>query len=112
MESLPPETEESLESLLRRTEAELRGHFPMMVDSATRLDAVTTDSTRLHYHYTLLNAAVTELEVEATRAALTPMVQQQAREMAFLKQLIDRGATLSFHYKDKNGQEITVIEVK
>lgn len=110
----PPqvETEESLESLLQRTETELKGQYPMMVDSATRLESVTSSPGRLHYHYTLLNAALEDLDVDATRAALTPMVQQQAAGMSFLKLLMDKGATISFHYNDKDGREITVIDVK
>jgi hypothetical protein len=111
-ESAPQtETEESLESLLQRTETELKGQYPMMVDSATRLDAVTADPDRLHYHYTLLNASVQDLDVDATRAALTPMVQQQASSMSFLKLLMDKGATIAFHYNDQEGKEIVVIEV-
>jgi hypothetical protein len=106
-----PETVESLEDLLQRTESELKAHYPMMVDSATRLDAVKADTARLHYHYTLLNAAVEDLDAEATRSALTPMVQQQANSMSFLKSLMERGATISFHYADKDGKEITVIDV-
>lgn len=111
-DQLQPEAEESLESLLRRTESELKGHYPMMVDSATRLDAVTTDMDRLHYHYTLLNASAEDVDVEATRSALTPVVEQQARSMTFLKLLMDKGATVSFHYNDKDGKEITVIDVQ
>lgn len=104
-------TEESLESLLQRTESELRGHFPMMVDSATRLESVTAGDGRLHYHYTLLNAAAEDLDVEATRSALTPVVESQAQSMTFLKLLMEKGATISFHYADKDGKEITVIDV-
>ncbi len=104
-------SEESLESLLGRTEAELKGHFPMMVDSVTRLDTVTADADRLHYRYTLLNASVEDLDVEATRGALMPVVEQQARTMSFLKLLMEKGATISFHYQDKDGREITVIDV-
>ena len=104
-------TEESLESLLRRTESELKAHYPMMVDSATRLDAVTAEEDRLHYHYTLLSAAVEVLDQEATQAALTPMVREQANALSFLKALMEKGATISFHYRDKTGREITVIDV-
>lgn len=107
-----PPLEESLKSLLQRTERELSGHYPMMVDSVTRMDAVTTESDRLHYHYSLLNASVDELDVEATREALVPLVQQQANEMTFLKLLMDKGAIISFHYADKDGKEITVINVE
>jgi hypothetical protein len=107
-----PAQEESLESLLRRTESELSGRYPMMVDSATRMDSVKSETDRLHLHYSLLNAAVADLDVDATREALTPMVQQQANGMTFLKQLMDKGATISFHYADKDGKEITVIDVK
>lgn len=108
---LPPGSEESLDSLLKRTETELKGHYPMMIDSATRLDAVTADTERLHYHYSLLNALAEDLDVEATKAALTPVVQQQTQSMSFLKLLLEKGATVSFHYHDKDGQEITVIDV-
>jgi len=104
--------EESLESLLQRTESELKAHYPMMVDSATRLDSVKAGTDRLHYHYSLLNASVDELDAEATQAALTPLVQQQANDMAFLKLLMEKGATISFHYADKEGKEITVIDVQ
>jgi hypothetical protein len=104
--------EESLESLLRRTESELKGHFPMMVDSVTRLDQVTASADRLHYHYSLLNVSADDLDAGATRAALTPMVQQQAQSMSFLKLLMEKGATISFHYADKDGMEITVIDVQ
>ncbi len=106
------ETEESLESLLRRTESELQAHYPMMVDSATRLDAVTADADRLHYRYTLLNASVEEVDADATKSALTPMVRQQANSMSFLKLLMEKGGTISFHYADKDGREITVIDVR
>jgi hypothetical protein len=104
--------DESLESLLQRTERELKSHYPMMVDSATRLDSVTSDTARLRYHYSLLNAAANELDVDATKAALTPVVHQQTQSMSFLKLLLDKGATISFHYNDKDGKEITVIDVK
>lgn len=106
-----PPQEESLEALLQRTESELNGHYPMMVDSATRLDSVTAEGRILRYNYSLLNASVDELDVDATRAALKPLVEQQATGMAFLKQLLDRGATIVFSYKDKDGQEITAIDV-
>jgi hypothetical protein len=32
--------------------------------------------------------------------------------MSFLKLLMDKAASLSFHYADKDGREITVIDVK
>lgn len=105
-------TEESLQSLLQRTESELTGHFPMMVDSVTRLNTVKAGTDRLHYHYTLLNASAEDLDAEATREALTPLVQQQANGMSFLKLLMEKGATISFHYADKDGREITVIDVR
>lgn len=108
----PPQTEETLEALLQRTESELSGQYPVMVDSATRMDSVTADPDRLHLHYSLLNAAVEDLDVDATREALTPMVQQQAAGMSFLKLLLDKGATISFHYADQEGKEITVIDVE
>jgi hypothetical protein len=107
-----PATEESLQQLLHRTESELSSHFPMMVDSVTRLDAVKAGDAALHYHYTLLNASVDELDVDATRAALSPLVQQQVQGMEFLKLLITKGATIAFQYADKDGKEITVIEVR
>jgi hypothetical protein len=103
--------EESLESLLQRTESELKGHYPMMIDSATRLDAVKAGPDRLHYHYSLLNAAMEDLDVEATKTALAPVVRQQAQSMSFLKLLLEKGATISFHYADKDGKEITVIDI-
>lgn len=106
-----PAGEESLESMLQRTEAELKGHYPMMVDSVTRLESVTAAPDRLHYHYTLLNAAAEDLDVEGTKSALTPVVQQQAQSMSFLKLLMEKGATISFHYADKDGKEITVIDI-
>ena len=106
------ESEESLESLLQRTEAELKGHYPLMVDSATRLDAVTVGVDRLHYHYSLLNASLEDLDLDATRSALTPVVREQAQNMSFLKLLMEKGATISFHYSDKDGKEITVIDVR
>jgi len=104
--------EESLESLLQRTESELKAHYPMMVDSVTRLDTVKAGTDRLHYHYTLLNASADDLDAEATKEALTPLVQQQAKGMSFLKLLMEKGATISFHYADKDGKEITVIDVQ
>ena len=104
-------SEESLESLLQRTESELSSHFPMMVDSVTRLDTVKAGADRLHYHYRLLNASADDLDVEATKAALAPLVRQQANGMSFLKLLMQKGATISFHYADKDGREITVIDV-
>jgi hypothetical protein len=107
-----PQTDVSLEQLLQMTEAKMQGQFPMMVDSATRLDSVSVDSSTLHYHYALLNATSEELDVEATRAALEPMVRKQAAEMSFLKLLMDKGATISFHYADKDGKEIAAIDVK
>jgi len=107
----PAESEESLEALLQRTESELKAHYPMMVDSATRLDTVKAGTDRLHYHYSLLTASAEDLDADATKAALTPVVQQQAKGMSFLKLLMEKGATISFHYADKDGKEITVIDV-
>lgn len=107
----PPPGEETLQALLERTEAELRPHYPMQVDSETRLDAVKAGENALHHHYTLLNAAIEELDVEATREALTPMVRAHAQNTPFLKLLMAKGATIAFHYHDRDGREMAVIEV-
>jgi hypothetical protein len=109
--TVAPPGEETLQALLWRTEAELRPHYPMQLDSETRLDAVTAGENALHHHYTLLNAALEDLDVEATRSALMPLVRQQAQSTPFLKLLMDKGAIIAFHYHDREGREIATIEV-
>lgn len=102
---------EALQSLLQKTLDQIKNHLPIMVDADTRLDNAKVIKSMFQYQYTLVNYELEELDVVATRSALTPIVKNQACSLPNLKPLIDNGATISFLYRGKNGKEITTINV-
>ena len=82
-----------------------------MLDEDTRLENVKLKKKLFQYQYTLVNYAVEDLDVAQTRSALMPIVTKQACTMDSLKQMIDKGATISFFYRGKGGKEITTLNV-
>jgi hypothetical protein len=81
-----------------------------MVDSETRLDAITVagDSV-LSYHYTLVNASRALADTAALRKALWPGLLSHIRVDADMKRLRDERVTLRYFYNDREGKHMVAF---
>jgi hypothetical protein len=103
--------DENLKTLMKRNKKKLKAILPLMLDEDTKLENVKTKKKLFQYQYTLVNYTVTDLDVAAFETALTPVVANQACTTPDIKQMMDKGATISFLYNGKDGKEVSTMNV-
>lgn len=103
--------DENLKTLMKRNKKKLKAILPLMLDSDTKLENVKTKKNLFQYQYTLVNYTNEDLDVAAFETALTPIVTNQACTTPDIKQMMDKGATISFSYKGKDGKEVSTMNV-
>jgi hypothetical protein len=96
-----------ISSFLHKASQEINKMCPMFVDKDTRLDntIVLTDKT-IQYNYTLVNLTKKSLNVDDLKQKFIPFLLKGARTNPGLKLFRDRKVTLSYYYRDKNGEFI------
>ncbi|MCA9392884.1 MAG: hypothetical protein KC900_01665 [Candidatus Omnitrophica bacterium] len=100
-----------LEEFLRLAKRHLDPQLPLMVDEDTRLDKIAIQDNTFQYRYTLVNDRATELNRDAFIEAMQPLLIAQSCTVPNLRILVDQGATLSFFYKDKEGEPFAELAV-
>lgn len=65
----------------------------------------------VQYNYTLINHAKSELNLERIKNVEFPNLIKQAKVSPDLKKFRENNVTLSYNYKDKNGNHIIKVEV-
>ena len=79
----------------------------MVVDKDTRLDnTVVLSNKTIQYNYTLVNLEKENTDVELLKEQFTPLLLKDVKTNPGLKTFRDRDVTLSYYYKDKNGDFI------
>ena len=87
--------------------AEISKRAPMMVDSETRLDRVTAGpGKQLNYLNTLITVSADEIDPDAFRDALVPMVKESTCKNDGIHKLFEAGITVNYVYSGKDGVEI------
>lgn len=92
---------------------EINRACPIMVDSETRLDnTVVLPGKVLQYNYTLINVVASDIDTTAFKAALTPIIREQAQSNPQMEFFRKHEVTLNYYYRDSSGRYITLIAVE
>jgi hypothetical protein len=83
-----------------------------MIDSDTRLDsAMALPEKVFQYHYTFVNLAKSELEIDTVRKYMEPGLIDNVKTNPDLKIYRDNEVTMAYHYQDKDGVFLLKISV-
>ena len=89
---------------LHEISMEINKKCPMVVDKDTRLDnTVVLSNNTIHYNYTMVNLEKENIDLKALEKNYTPILLENVKTNPGLKTFRDRNVTLSYYYKDKNG---------
>lgn len=90
--------------------------LPMMVDTHTRLDRISTGSNRVVlYDYTLVNYPLpgqNPFDIYDTVESVQPQVIKETCGNAASRKILDANYTITYRYHDKDGQKLfdTIIK--
>ena len=100
-------SDEKFSNFLQEVSTEINKKCPMVVDKDTRLDnTVVLSNKTIQYNYTLVNLEKENTDVELLKEQFTPLLLKDVKTNPGLKTFRDRDVTLSYYYKDKNGDFI------
>ena len=92
--------------------SEINKSCPFMVDSDTRLDnTMAMPDNVFQYNYTLVNMEKATTDVEQLEEYLRPTIVNTVRTNPDMKINRDHKTTMSYAYKDKNGEFLFKILV-
>ena len=96
---------------VRALAEEVNKQTPMMVDQQTEFfEAVASDS-QLQYHYRLVNYAGSEINTEHFKDNMRKQLRETTCNNKDLKPLLTLGASVSYHYFDKDKQAVADFAV-
>jgi predicted RNA-binding protein len=102
----------SFDRLLLQEAREKNRSCPQYVDQETRLDNTTVlDGNVFQYNYTLIKRVKDSIQVEALRSYLEPSIIANIKTNPDLRYQRENNITISFNYKDKNGQAVLKISI-
>ncbi len=91
---------------------EINKECPMMVDADTRLDnALVLPGNVFQYNYTVINAELENVNVQALREYLEPIITNAVSTDPQMQFQRDYKTTMNYNYKDKNGRHLFLISV-
>jgi hypothetical protein len=103
--------ENDLDLVLDATVKLSNKQLPVMVDSDTRLEKLSTDGKTMTYHYMLVNYAAKDLDATALMKLLVPTVIRQTCDQASLKSILEQGGTIAHRYNAKDNVLIGEVAV-
>lgn len=102
----------SVDRLMVMDALDLNRLSPFMLDNETRVDSVSVGPGKiLTYHYTLVNRAVSELDVDQVKQNLRPSIVKTLKADSFTKVLRDHDVTFVYSYSDKNHKPVLDVTV-
>lgn len=102
----------SYDEELKRAAKEITKSCPVMVDEQTRLDRVDgPGDNRIMYFYTLVKLNRSEVDAEAMKASLTPVLVEDVVTNAQMAINREHHTTMVYSYSDRNGEFLFSIEV-
>jgi len=105
------EPSEELAAQLKTLHDGVQPHLPMDLDADTRLEAVDVKKRALIYTQRLPRLAAAELDLSATIPMLQQVALQSVCGTAQAKAVLEQGATVRYVYLDKDGAELTTVDV-
>ena len=104
--------EPTFDKMMTKIAAEINKESPMMVDSDTRLDnAIVLPGNVFQYNYTIINAEVENIDVQALKDYLEPIITNAVSTDPQMQFQRDYKTTMNYNYKDKNGRHMFLISV-
>lgn len=101
------ESESALDDVLVKVSQQMNKKMPIPVDNDTRLDSVSTvPGKHLIYHYTLVNVNASDVSADTFHAVIEPQLKSRLCANTDMQNFLKHGVTVSYLYKDKNGQPV------
>jgi hypothetical protein len=97
---------------LDRAADQFNATCPRMVDADTRIDSgfYIPEST-FQFDYTLVNYEAAQIDEVALANYLKPRIRSNIRTNPEMKPQRDHQVTMVFHYRDRNGEFVTRVEL-
>lgn len=99
------------EQILIDNSKKLNKNLPLMVDADTRLDATLAIGMQFHFKYSLVNAAVKDIDVAAFRKKMEENLIRTQRADKGAVTLLKAGVEYVYSYADKDGVLIASIRL-
>lgn len=103
--------ENDLALVLQATVKVIGKQLPVMLDSDTKLEKISSEGKVLTYQYELVNYASTGLDAIALMKSLKPMVTKQTCTVANMKTILDQGGTVSYVYLGNDKKQVIEINI-
>lgn len=105
-------TKENLPELLQEFSEKTNRKCPMVVDKNTRLDnTIVLSNKTVQYNYTFINLEKKDFNFKGIESHFKPNILNNVKTNPGLKFFRDNKVTLSYSYKDKNGNFIFKYKV-
>ena len=101
---------DDLAVILQATVIMVSKQLPIMLDSDTRLEKISSEGNVLKYQFELVNYASTDLDPAALTAELKLSLIQQACTTTNLRSILEQGGMISYRYYGKD--KLQVAEIK
>ncbi len=102
----------SFDKQMMQAASELNKTCPIMVDKETRLDnTVSLPDNVFQYNYTLVNLTKDQVKIDTVKKYVEPTLINNVKTNPGLKIQRENKVTMSYSYKDKNGNFICTIAV-
>lgn len=109
--NMPASQADNVQEVIFETASAMNLKTPIMVDADTRLDSVAPMTKGLVYHFTMVSANKSELNMNFVNTEFSASVKNKACMIPELAIFFDNGVSVSYVYNDKSGIRINVIEV-
>ena len=103
--------DDDLALILRATVLAVSKKLPVMLDSDTKLEKISSEGKVLSYDYELVNFLSTEVDKAGLNAGLTTALVKQACSTPGLKSIMEKGGTLSYRYNGKDKLPLTEVRI-
>lgn len=103
--------EDDLALILRATVLAVSKKLPVMLDSDTKLEKISSEGKVLAYDYELVNFLSSEVDKVALNAGLTTTLVKQACSTPGLKSIMEKGGTLSYRYNGKDKVQVAELRI-
>ena len=105
---------ETPNEMLVKASKKMNQSMPKMVDSETRLDSTSVETSILKYHYTLINTVKdsSDMDFDFIKLTMTKKAQVNLDTNAAMKEYRENDVSLQYIFNDKNQNEVFEYTVK
>lgn len=102
----------SFDKVMMQAASKINESCPIMVDQDTRLDnTIALPENILQYNYTLIHWVKDSVDLKAFEDYIQPIILNNVKSNPDLKIYRDNKTTMTYNYKDMNGEFITKISI-